>query len=88
MATGYSDNDSHSRADIDDASYVLKLKYLTLLADSNVEDIKSSLDFWITDRANATHLGVTEENILKCSAHIILGADHADKVFKNTEQKS
>ena len=47
----------------------------------------------MTDRAGdcATlfrSLGVTEEKILKCTAHIILGADHAaDKVFKNTEQK-
>ena len=31
-------------------------------------------------------LGITEENILKCSAHIILGVDHAvDKVFRKTE---
>ena len=31
---------------------------------------------------------MTEEKILKCTAHIILGADHATiKVFKNTEQK-
>ena len=33
------------------------------------------------------NLGITEEKILKCSAHIILGVDHAiDKVFRNTEQ--
>jgi maleate cis-trans isomerase len=47
----------------------------------------------VSDRAGdcATlleNIGVTEEKILKCSAHIILGADHAaDKVFKHTEQK-
>ena len=93
MTTGYTENVSHSGAD-GAASYELKLRCLALLADSDVEDIKSSIDFWMTDRAGdcttlLQHLGVTEEKILKCSAHIILGADHAaDKVFKNTEQKS
>ena len=47
MTTGYTENVSHSGAD-GAASYKLKLKCLTLLADSDVEDIKSSIDLWMT----------------------------------------
>ena len=92
MTTGYSENISHSGAD-GAAAYELKLKCLATLAECDIDDIKCSIDFWMTDQAGdcATlleNLGVTKEKILKCSAHIILGADHAaDKVFKNTEQK-
>ena len=73
--------------------YEGKLKSLALLADVNVDDVKSSIDYFITDRAgdNSTmfeSLGVDSNNIQKCCGHIILGIDHgADKAFKDAEQK-
>ena len=52
--------------------------------------IKSSIDFWMFDCASLLeNLHITEEKILKCSVHIILGVDNAvDKVFRNTEQNN
>ena len=63
------------------------------MTDCSVEDIKSEIDFWMTDRAGdcstlLENLDVESSKILKCSAHLILGIDHAiDKVFRETEQK-
>ncbi|QQP50302.1 Hypothetical protein FKW44_011259, partial [Caligus rogercresseyi] len=45
MTTGYTENVSHF-GDDSAALYEFKLKYLALLADSDVEDIKSSIEFW------------------------------------------
>ena len=58
------------------------MKFLAVLADCDIEGIKSSIDFWMTDHAGdcATlleNLGVSEEKVLKYTAQIILGADHA-----------
>jgi hypothetical protein len=92
LTTGYLENVSHSGSD-GASAYEFKLKCLSVLADCSVEELKGSIDFWITDRAGdcATmlqNLGVEDEKILKCCAHLILGIDHAcDKVFKETEQK-
>ena len=93
MTTGYSENITHSGAG-GTAAYERKLKCLSVQADCDVEYIKSSIDFWMSHRDGdcaslLENLGITEENILKCSAHIILGVDHAvDKVFTNTEQNN
>ena len=92
FTTGYSE--VASKAGEENAKiYEGKLKCLATLAGTTVDDIKSHIDFWMTDRAgdNATmfaNLGIDMERVLKCCAHIILGVDHAtDKVFKNSEQK-
>ena len=93
MTTGYTENVSHAGAD-GAAAYKLKLKCLAVLTDCDVDDINISIAFWLTDRTGdcaslLENLGATEENILMCTAHIILGADHAaDKVLKNAEQKN
>ena len=68
MTTGYSENISNSWAD-GAAAYELKM----LCCDG--EYIKSTIDFWMFDRAGdcaslLENLGITKENILKCSAHI------------------
>ena len=92
MTTGYIENLSHSGAD-GATAYEFKLKILSVLADCSVEDIKSEIDFWMTDRAGDCStlletLDIESSKILKCSAHLILGIDHAiDKVFRETEQK-
>ncbi|XP_013414654.1 uncharacterized protein LOC106176709 [Lingula anatina] len=92
LTTGYVENVSHSGEDGAKA-YEFKLKCLAILANSTVDELKSEIDFWMTDRAADCEvllqtLGVDPSKILKCCAHIILGIDHAiDKVFKNTEQK-
>ena len=91
MSTGNSEHITHSGAG-DAAAYELKLKCLAVLTDCDVEYINSSIDFWMSDRAGdcASHLdnlGITVEQILKCSANIILGVDHVlDKVIRNTEK--
>ena len=92
FTTGYAENISHSGED-GGAAYEYKLKVLAMLTGSSLEEVMSHIDFWMSDRAGdcgtlLEYLGVDPEKILKCSAHIILGIDHAcDKVFCNIEQK-
>ena len=92
LTTGYVENVSHSGADGAKA-YEFKLNCLAVLANSTVDELKSQIDFWMTDRAGECetllqNLGVDKGQMLKCSAHIILGIDHAiDKVYRNVEQK-
>ena len=92
MTTGYQENVSHSGAEGAKA-YEFKLKCLSILAECSVDELKTAIDFWITDRAGdcgtlLKELGIEFDKILKCCAHVILGIDHAcDKVFKETEQK-
>ena len=50
MTTGYSENITHSGAD-GTAAYERKLKCLAVLADCDVEYIKRSIDFWMSDHA-------------------------------------
>ena len=91
LTTGYSENISHSGVDAAKA-YTVKLKCMAALADSTVEDIIESIDFWMCDRAGdcaamLENLGIEEEKMLKCNAHVILGVDNAaDKVFRQVEQ--
>ena len=91
LTTGYIENFSHSGED-GAAAYNHKLKCLSILAGCSVEDLKSQIDFWMSDRGSdldvlLQHLGVDDEKRLKCCAHIILCIDNAiDKVYKNTEQ--
>ena len=74
-------------------AYEFKLKCLAILSNSTVDEVKSAIDFWMTDRAGECdsllqNLGVEQSKMLKCSAHIILGIDNAiDKVYRNFEQK-
>ena len=92
MTTGYVENTSHSGKDAA-SGYEFKLRCLAILFNSSVEEIKSSVDCWMSDRTgdcttSFDNLGIESNNVIKCCAHIILGIDHAcDKVFKNIEQK-
>ena len=92
LTTGYSETTSHSGEE-NAKIYEQKLKYLAILGDTTVDDIKSQIDFWMCDRAGdcktmLEHLDIEEEKIIKCTAHVILGIDAAaDNVFKKTEQK-
>lgn len=54
MTTGYIENTTHSGKEAASA-YSYKLESLALLADTSVEDIKASIDFWISDRAGDWH---------------------------------
>ena len=91
FTTGYVENVSHSGKDVA-AAYDMKLKVLAVLSDTTVDEVKESIDFWMTDRAGDCNvmleqLGVKEQKKLKCNARVILGADNAtDKVFRDVEQ--
>ena len=91
MTTGYIENTSISGKDAASA-YEFKLRCLAILSNSSVEEIKSSVDFWMFGRAGdcttlLDNLGIESNKVIKCCAHIILGIDHAcDNVFKNIEQ--
>ena len=61
---------------------------LAVLTSQTPENMKNLIDFWIGDRADdvtealSIH-GIESQRVLRCSAHITLGADTAvDKVFK------
>ena len=92
LTTGYTENASHSGAD-GARAYEQKLKILALLADTTLDDMKAQVDFWMTDRATDCRtilekLGVEDNQVLKCCAHLILGIDHAvDKIFQEAERK-
>ena len=92
LTTGYAENSSHSGAD-GALTYEYKLKVLAALTNSSMDELINNVDFWMTDRAGdcgtlLQFLGVEPEKVLKCSAHLILGIDHAcDKVFRDIEQK-
>ena len=92
MKTGYVENISHSEKD-GAAAYEFKLRWLVILANSSVDEIKNQVDFWMSDRAAdcATlldNMRINSNQISKCCAHIILDVDHAcDKVFRDIEQK-
>lgn len=92
LTTGYLENTNHCGADSATA-YEYKLRCLAVLAGTDVDEIKTAVDFWMTDRAADCEkffdvLGVEEKKVLKCCAHLILGIDYAiDKVFRDTEIK-
>ena len=92
MTTGFIENIGHTGAEGAEG-YNYKLKCLAILGNCEVSDLKSSIDFWMSDRAGdcetfLQELEIEEQKIIKCCAHLILGVDHAcDKVFKDTEQK-
>ena len=73
--------------------YEYRMKCLAVLYNSTVEHIKESIDFWISDRAGdcgtmIENLEISSDKHIRCTAHVILGADNAaDKVFRNTEQR-
>ncbi|ESO85585.1 hypothetical protein LOTGIDRAFT_155073 [Lottia gigantea] len=91
FTTGYIENVSHSGKD-GAWAYGMKLQCLATLSNSTVDEIKSHIDFWISDRASdckvlLENLDIASEKTLKCTAHVVLGVDYAkDKVFRNTEQ--
>ena len=68
-----------------------KLKMLSILTSQNSDDLKSSIDFWMGDRADDVTkaleiLGIESKKVRRCSGHITCGADNAvDKVFKQYE---
>ena len=92
LTTGYLKNVSYSGAD-GAAAYKYRLRCLAILGDTDVEEIKTAVDFWMTDRAGncgkfLAVLGFDKKNVLKCCAHTLLEIDHAiDKVFRDTEIK-
>lgn len=92
LTTGYTPNMSHSGADAA-AAYRYRMKSLAALVDCTEDELLEQVDFWMSDRAGdcATmlrELGINNEQVLKCCAHIILGIDSAiEKVFKDTEQR-
>ena len=48
LIAGYIENTSHSGSE-GAAAYKFKLKCLAVLADSTVDEVKSGIDFWISD---------------------------------------
>ena len=70
LTTGYVENVSHSSKDGAEA-YKFKLKCLAIFANSTIDELKSEIDFWMTDRAAdcdvlLQNLGVDPSKILKC----------------------
>ena len=92
LTTGILENLGHSGLEGAEG-YEYKLKVVSVVGGCSVDDIKEAIDFWMSDRAGdcstfLDSLGIEEENALKCSAHLILGVDHAiEKVLKSFEQK-
>ena len=92
FTTGFDPNISHTGAD---SAYSLntKLEMLAVLTSQTPDHLKNLIDFWIGDRADDVTkaleiLGVESKKVLRCSAHITLGADTAvDKVFKMFENQ-
>ena len=92
--TGFTPNLSHSAKD-QTTTLKHKLQTLALLAGEGTteEDIIDHINFWMSDRASdndivLSDLGVEEEKVLKCTAHVVLGIDDAlENVFKDFEQK-
>ena len=87
FTTGFDPNLSHKGSD-SAFSIETKLNMLAVLTSSTMEEIKSQVNFWMGDRADDVTkafaiLGIESGRVLRCSAHITLGADSAvDKVFK------
>ena len=92
LTTGYLENVSPSGAD-GAAAFEYKLRCFAIMADTDVEEIKTAVDFWMTNRAGdcgkfLEGLGIDKKKVLKCCAHILLEIDHAiDKVFRDIEIK-
>ena len=92
FTTGFTPNLSHSGAD-QAKTLTFNLQSLAILAGDNtsVDEIKSQIDFWMSDRVADTdvtlaELEVDKEKILKCSAHPILAIDEAiNKVMLEVE---
>ena len=94
--TGFTENISHSGQD-QGASINQTLQILSVLATENnedqvsVEEIKESIDFWMTDRSTdcsvaLDELEVCDEKRLKCCAHTSLCVDESiDSFLKNIE---
>ena len=67
---------------------------MATLADCTVSEIKEAIDFFMVDRAADANLmlkelGIEDENILKCTAHICLCCDAViDKSFRQQECES
>ena len=68
------------------------MECLALLRNSTEEEIKESVNFFVTDRASDCstklhHLDVDKSKSLKCSAHLILGVDYAcEQLFMKAGQ--
>ena len=90
--TGYMENASHSPEDAA-ANIKCTIEMLAILAGCTQDEIKDSLDFWMSDRAGDVEptldiLGVEKNKRIKCCAHILLCIDEAiEKVIKRKERK-
>ena len=88
--TGFHPNLSHSG---EDQTETLKfaLQQMAVLAGVSLEEFIEQVDFWMTDRSGdgdvvMEKLGVDDQKILKCSAHIILCVDKSiDFVYLEVE---
>ena len=73
--------------------YQYKLNILSILTGSTVDEIKSHIDVWMSDRAGdcftfLDSLDVNDNKALKCCAHLILCINHgAENVFKQVENQ-
>ena len=69
LTTGYVENISHSGEDGAKA-YEFELNCLAILANSTIDELKSEIDFWMSDRAAdcevlLQNLGVEQHKVLK-----------------------
>ena len=79
--TGYMENASHSPEDAA-ANIKCTIEMLAILAGCTQDEIKDSLDFWMSDRAGDVEptldiLGVEKNKRIRCCAHILLCIDEA-----------
>ena len=94
FTTGFTPNLSHTGED-QATTLRHKLEMLAVLVGdgTSIQDIIDYIDFWMSDRSAdgdvvLQNLGIDEQKILKCSAHIILCIDEAiDSVLRDVESK-
>ena len=90
LTTGFHENASKAGKEASkQISSVFKM--LAALAECSEGEIKDAIDFFIADRAGDVRvmlreLGIEDEKVLKCTAHIILCCDYVmDKIFRQNE---
>ena len=92
LTTGFHENIVHTGEEQEEG-YQYNLNILSILTGSTVDEIKSHIDFWMSDRAGdcitfLDSLDVNDDKALKCCAHLILCIDHgAEKVFKQDKNQ-
>ena len=88
--TGFHSNLSHSGED-QTQSLKFALEQMAVLAGTGLEELIEQVDFWMTDRSGdgdivMENLGIDDQKILKCNAHVILCIDKCiDSIFLEVE---